>query len=76
MRQFYPILEFDPAAEAVIEPRRHIAPIDAPEHCVVCFFLDVITQVVQEYNACVLKETTWEGGMHRLYEISVALSIK
>ena len=37
----YPILEFDPTPEAVIEPRRVVEPIDVPEHCVLCFFHDV-----------------------------------
>ena len=51
MRQSYPILEFDPAPEAIIEPSRTIKPIDAPEHCVICFFQDVIAKVCQEHDA-------------------------
>ncbi len=69
--QPYPILEFDPAPEAVIEPRRHITAIDAPTHCVICFFGEVIGKVAEEKGARVLKETKWEDGMHRIYEISV-----
>ena len=42
MHSNYPILEFDLAPEAIIEPSRIIQPIDAPEHCVICFFQDVI----------------------------------
>src|SRR4051794_21626606 len=47
----YPILEFDSTPEAVIEPRRFITPIDAPEHAVVCFFQDVITRLSQHHQA-------------------------
>lgn len=42
----YPILEFDPAPQAFIEPSRIIKPLPAlPEHCVLCFFNDVIRAV-------------------------------
>jgi uridine phosphorylase len=65
----YPILEFDPAPEAVIEPRRQIKPIDAPKHCVICFFREVIEKAAAEKSAAILKETQWEDGPHRLYEM-------
>jgi len=29
----YPILDFDPSRDAVIEPSRIVRPIDVPEHC-------------------------------------------
>jgi len=29
----YPILEFDPARQAMVEPSRLIQPRDVPEHC-------------------------------------------
>jgi hypothetical protein len=38
----HPILEFDPAREALIEPSRIIEPRTVPEHCVICFFKEVI----------------------------------
>ena len=41
-RRTYPILEFDPTPQAVIEPCRVIAAADVPECCVVCFFQEVI----------------------------------
>jgi hypothetical protein len=40
----FPILEFDPAGRAVIEPSEQISPSDVPEHCVPCFFGNVISQ--------------------------------
>ena len=45
-----PILEFDPAPSAVIEPGEVIEPIDVPLHVVLCFFQDVITTVVDELD--------------------------
>jgi len=71
VRQDYPILEFDPTLEAITEPSRIIQPIDAPEHCVVCFFQEVIDQVCQEGNARVIARQKWEHGTHPLYELDV-----
>jgi uridine phosphorylase len=65
----YPILEFDPTPEAFIEPSRVIRPRDVPEHCVICFFNEVLEKVVTEYDAKVLVENRWEDGPHPLYEI-------
>jgi uridine phosphorylase len=70
MNSAYPILEFDPAREALIEPSRLIKPRDVPEHCVICFFHDVIEQVVAEQHAQVVVEGHWEDGPHRIYEIT------
>jgi len=67
----YPILEFDPAPEAMIEPSKLIRPKDVPEHCVICFFKEVIDQVVSEHTARVLLEYRWEDGPHTLYEIEL-----
>jgi uridine phosphorylase len=65
----YPILEFDPAREALIEPSRLIEPRDVPEHCVICFFKEVIENVVAEYHARTIVDDHWEDGPHRIYEI-------
>lgn len=66
----YPILEFDPTPEALIEPSKVIRPRDVPEHCVICFFKEVLDKVIAECNARVLVENRWEDGPHPLYEIS------
>jgi uridine phosphorylase len=66
----YPILEFDPAREALIEPARLIEPRDVPEHCVICFFQEVIEHVVSEQHAKVAVDSTWEDGAHPIYEIA------
>ena len=65
----FPILEFDPSREAIIEPSRIYKRIDAPEHCVVCFFTEIVDQVC--HDARVLASIKWEDGMHRLHEIEM-----
>jgi hypothetical protein len=67
----YPILEFDPAPEAIIEPSRLIKPMDVPEHCVICFFREVIAQVVREREATVIASHRWEDATHPIYEIDM-----
>jgi uridine phosphorylase len=69
MEHDYPILEFDSAEEAMIEPRRVIKPIDIPEHAVACFFQDVISTLMQQHNARVIKHLRSEIGRHPVYEI-------
>ncbi len=66
----YPILEFDPTREALIEPSRLIEPRDVPEHCVIRFFQEVIEKVVAEQQASVIVDARWEDGLHPLYEIT------
>lgn len=67
--QPYPILEFDPAPEAKIEPKRVIRRKDIPEHCVIYFFKEVLDKVVSEHQAKMVVENKWEDGPHPLYEI-------
>lgn len=70
MKNTYPILEFDPQREAVIEPAQLNAARDVPEHCVVCFFKDVTERAAVETGARVLATNRWEDGPHPLYEMS------
>jgi uridine phosphorylase len=71
MQQLYPILEFDPTPEAIIEPRRVIRAKDVPEHAVVCFFQDVIAQLCADGRARMIARHRSEIGIHPLYEIDV-----
>lgn len=64
-----PILEFDPSREAHIEPSRVYRQQDVSEHCVICFFKEVIEQVVEQEGARVAVQNRWEDGPHPLYEI-------
>ena len=65
----YPILEFDATREAFIEPSKVIQPRDLPEHCMICFFSEVIEKIVAEQNAKIVVENRWEDGPHHIYEI-------
>src|SRR5690349_6991253 len=49
----YPILEFD----------------DVPEHAVLCFFNEVITQLSQQQEMRVVKHLRSEMGTHPVYEM-------
>ncbi len=70
LRREVPILEFDPAREAVIEPSRIIAPLEGvPEHCVICFFQDVIAQLRQTHQAREIDYMRSEIGSHPLYAL-------
>ena len=66
----YPILEFDSTPEAFIEPSKIIRARDLPEHCVICFFREVIDKIIAEHNAKIRVENRWEDGPHHIYEIS------
>ena len=65
----FPILEFDLAREAILEPGRVIPLMDVPEHCVICFFADVLEWLVEEYGARVIARSVSEMGAHPIYEI-------
>ncbi len=51
------------------EPSRLIQPRDVPEHCILCFFKEVVHKVVRDYKAKVVARHIWEDGPHPLYEI-------
>jgi len=67
----YPILEFDSAPEAILEPKRIFKPMDIPAHAVVCFFQDVITKLSQQHKARVIRHLRSEIGTHPIYELDV-----
>jgi uridine phosphorylase len=68
-RKKYPILEFDPASEAVIEPRRVIRPAHVPEHCVVCFFHEVLRRLRRQGRTRALARLSSEDGTRPVYEV-------
>jgi uridine phosphorylase len=69
MQQPYPILEFDPSPEAIIEPSRVIAAIDAPDHCVFCFFQEVIKKLRNEGKIKEIAQLQCESEVHPVYEV-------
>ena len=64
----FPILEFDPTAEAFIEPSKVIRPRDVPEHCVICFFKES-DRKIDQHHVKMLVRNAWEDGPHPIYEI-------
>ena len=65
-----PILEFDPAHGAVIEPSAVIARRDVPAHAVLCYFQDVIEDVVAEHGGHQVARLRSEIGDNPVYEIA------
>lgn len=65
----FPILEYDPVREAIIEPNMIQNALDAPEHCVICFFQDVLDDVIAEHSPKVVKKIHSESGYHPVYEL-------
>ncbi len=66
-----PILEFDPASSAVIEPNEVVDPIDIPSHVVLCFFQDVIESVVERHGARQIDVLISEIGQNPVYELEL-----
>ena len=67
-RRPFPIIEYDPSPTAIIEPRRVYKSIDIPRHCVLCFFQDVIDDLVRN-GARQIHVEHWETGNHPIYEL-------
>ena len=67
----YPILEFDAAPEAVIEPTKAIGERDLPEHCVLCFFYDVVAKHKLDSRVEGLVPIRSEMGEHPVFTMSV-----
>jgi len=71
MGRRYPILEFDSTPLAVIDPRHLVEGIDAPKHCVICFFQDVINSLCQNGKARVIARLRSEIGAHPVHELEL-----
>lgn len=69
LSQQFPILDFDPDQGAIISPRLLYPDVNLPEHCVVCFFYEVIRKIVSDYSAREIFNSEWESGSHPYYEI-------
>ncbi|MCA9963146.1 MAG: DUF952 domain-containing protein [Anaerolineales bacterium] len=68
----YPILEFDGAQTAVLEPHILIKPLDGiPQKCVLCFFQDVIDTLKAEGRLRHIYSLTSEIGPNPVYEMDV-----
>ena len=68
----FPILEFDHATEAIIEPSRVIRPIDGiAERCVLCFFQEVFDRLKQRGETRQIGSLRSEIGEHPVYEMDI-----
>lgn len=65
----FPIIEYDPAPRAVIEPSDHLPRMDVPEHCVFCFFAEVIARLAAAPGSRLVRDMKSAMGSHPLYEI-------
>ena len=69
-----PILEHDPAREAVLEPadavpRKNVVPAGIPERCVLCFFHDAIAALVADGTLTRMTELRTEMSPQPVYEL-------
>lgn len=64
----YPILEYDESAP-VIEPGKVIKKMDIPEHGVICFFKEVIDNLIDSGKTNLITNLKSEMGLHPIYEI-------
>ncbi len=68
----YPILEFDPTREAIIEPGKLIAPLPVmPERCVLCFFGEVLRALAEAGRLEVIYTCASEMGKHPVYALTL-----
>jgi uridine phosphorylase len=67
-----PILEYDDSPTAFIEPSENLRRVDVPEHCVICFFREVIEKVSSQPGVRVAIENRWEDGPHNLFETELS----
>lgn len=71
LRCNYPILEFDPAREALIEPGHNVSQADLPERCVLCFFQEVINALQEEGRLTLVTNLVNEIGGNPVFTMEV-----
>ncbi len=69
MEETFPILEFDPDQDAIINPNDEVDPIDISEKCVICFFKEVLEKIIKKHKAKIVSERNWEDGPSLVYEL-------
>jgi uridine phosphorylase len=65
----YPILEFDPSPEAIIEPKKVVESIDTPEYCVITFFQEVLDNLYDDGKSKILANHNWADKERHLYKL-------
>lgn len=69
MKETYPILEYDPTRRAVIEPGEVIQAEEIPETAVICFFQEVLTDLVERGRLTPISRAKSEIGEHAFYAL-------
>lgn len=65
----FPILEYDNTKEPFLKPEDVIKPADISEHCVLCFFSEAITNVLDKFPNEIITKLRVEGCDAYVYEI-------
>jgi uridine phosphorylase len=66
-----PILEFDPARDAVVEPHVAITRFDLPAHVVLCFFRDAISTFVEQLGGREIGRLASEIGSFPVFQVEI-----
>ncbi len=66
-----PILEHDPAREAMIEPGFGIGEAELPERCVLCFFPEFFENLEKTGRARVVHSLGGESGENKIYIVEL-----
>jgi uridine phosphorylase len=66
-----PILEFDVAREAVLEPHLAVQKFDLPEHVVLCFFRNAIGAYVEAMGGREIGRLASELGSYAVFEVEL-----
>ena len=69
MKNGIPILEYDLSKDIIIDPQKEVKPIDISEHCVVCFFQEVIKKLHRQKRSKIIHVCKSEIGEHPVYEM-------
>ena len=69
LSELFPILNFDPDRNAIINPPRADGKPDIPQRTVICFFKDVVEKIASEFQAEIVHTFRSEGGLFPVYEI-------
>lgn len=67
LKNNYPILEFDPTPNAILEPSNPKLSIEAPKYAIACFFQDVIDELRDDHRLQRVGTLKSEMGNHPLY---------
>jgi uridine phosphorylase len=69
MQPSYPILEYDPNPDAIINPYASPLSVSTPDRAVLCFFKDVLDELLAEGKLMDVGGTGSEMGRHPFYDL-------